>query len=126
MRASAPFSETLHKMLQNSEFAAMYLEEALAEDLETFKDALKDVADAYPGGMTALSRTTHLNRESLYRALSRGGNPNLNTLNKVLGAFGLRISVIPVAEVTNESGDEHSLSLRASDGHTGEVASLFD
>lgn len=126
MRASAPFSETLHKMLQNPEFAAMYLEEALAEDIETFKDALKDVADAYPGGMTGLSRTTHLNREALYRALSRGGNPNLNTLNKVLNAFGLRVSVTPLAEVVEENVSDGALGLSANGVQAGEALSLPD
>ncbi|MGR3318261.1 MAG: addiction module antidote protein [Candidatus Anammoxibacter sp.] len=98
MKPSRPFRETQLEMLQDSELAALYLEEALADgDMELFKLALKNVADARLGGMTALSKSTDITRESLYRALSAKGNPRLETLTKVLHAVGLRISVTPEA-----------------------------
>ncbi len=98
MKPSRPFRETQLEMLQDAELAALYLEEALAAgDMELFKLALKNVADARPGGMTALSKSTDITRESLYRALSAKGNPRLDTLTKVLHALGLRISVTPEA-----------------------------
>jgi len=34
-------------------------------------------------------------RETLYRALSKNGNPRLDTLTKVLHASGLRLSIAP-------------------------------
>lgn len=43
--------------------------------------------------MTELARETDLAREALYRALSKKGNPRLDTLTKVLHAAGLRLSV---------------------------------
>ncbi len=93
MKPSRPFSETLHKMLKDPELAALYLEECLEDgDMELFTLALKDVADAH-GGMSYISEITHLNREALYRTLSKDGNPRLDTLHKVLGALGLRIGV---------------------------------
>ncbi len=96
MKASTPFSESRNEMLKDPELAAAYLEEAIADgDTETFKVALKHVAEAQLGGMSALSRKTDLNRVSLYRTLSENGNPSLETLTKVLSAFGLRLSVIP-------------------------------
>lgn len=52
-----------------------------------------DLRAARLGGLTELSRTTQLNREALYRALSEKGNPRLDTLTKVLAAVGLRVSV---------------------------------
>jgi probable addiction module antidote protein len=54
--------------------------------------ALRDVADAR-GGVRTLSRTAHLNRESLYRMLSKSGNPSLDSLSAVLNACGLRLAV---------------------------------
>jgi probable addiction module antidote protein len=105
-------------MLQDPEFAAIYLEESIAEDMESFKAALKHVAEAYPGGLSALSRKTHLNRESLYRTLSRGGNPNLKTLNKILGAFGLRISVTPRITTARDSAGAQANGLESDDIHT--------
>ncbi len=96
MKPGRPFRETQLEMLKDAKLAALYLEEALAVgDMELFKLALKNVADARLGGMTALSKSTDITRESLYRALSAKGNPRLDTLTKVLHAMGLRISVTP-------------------------------
>ena len=54
--------------------------------------ALRTVADAV-GGMAELAEKTGLSRETLYRTLSEKGNPRLDTLTAILGAFGLRLSV---------------------------------
>ena len=45
--------------------------------------------------MTQLAKDTGLSRESLYRALSSTGNPELATLLRVVGALGLRLTVAP-------------------------------
>jgi len=95
-KPSKPFNDTSNQLLNDPETAAMYLEEILADgDMELFKTALKDVAKARVGSMAELSRETELARESLYRSLSRNGNPRLDTLTKVLHASGLRLSIAP-------------------------------
>ena len=53
---------------------------------------VQTVADAV-GGMAELAEKTGLSRETLYRTLSEKGNPRLDTLTAILGAFGLRLSV---------------------------------
>ena len=94
MSENMKFDDLLKEQLQNKQVAAMYLEECLADgNIELFKKALKDVAEAQLGGVTALSRDVDLNRQSLYRTLSEDGNPRLNTLVKILDALGLRIAV---------------------------------
>jgi probable addiction module antidote protein len=94
MRASRPFRDTQLEQLKEPSSAALYLEEALiAGDIAAFKLALRNVAEARLGGMSALSERAELNRESLYRALSDRGNPTLETLTKIMHALGLRISV---------------------------------
>ena len=55
--------------------------------------ALGDVARAK--GMTAIARETGLGRESLYKALSSGGNPELATVQKVVRPLGLRLHITP-------------------------------
>jgi probable addiction module antidote protein len=50
-------------------------------------------------GMAEIAAKTGLSRESLYRALSNKGNPKLTTLVEVLAALGLRLSVVPMADV---------------------------
>jgi probable addiction module antidote protein len=75
---------------------AAYLEASLAyDDSRQLAAALGDVARAR--GMTKLARDTGMSRETLYRSLSAEGNPELATLSKALRAFGLRLSVQPVA-----------------------------
>lgn len=46
-------------------------------------------------GMSQVAADAGLNRESLYRALSRDANPSARTLSKVAGAFGLRLALVP-------------------------------
>ena len=48
-------------------------------------------------GMAELSRNTGLGRESLYKALSADGNPQLSTVLKVAKALGLQLHVKPAA-----------------------------
>ena len=57
----------------------------------TFLVCLKHIIDAY-GGMSKVAKATGLNRESLYKALARGGNPALRTIRQVVGALGMRIT----------------------------------
>ena len=87
------YHESLLESLRNPEEAAQYLNACLEdEDARVFLLALRDVADAR-GGIRSLSRDAHLNRESLYRMLSKSGNPSLDSLAAVLSACGLRLAV---------------------------------
>ena len=87
------YRATLLESLQNPEDAAQYLNACLDdEDARVFLMALRDVADAH-GGIRAVSRNTQLNRESLYRMLSKSGNPSLKTLAAVLQTWSLRLAV---------------------------------
>ena len=94
------FNKTSQHLLKDPEVAAKYLEEILADgNMELFTAALKDVADARLGGMSALSKKTELNREQPYKTLSKNGNPRLDTLSEVLHAVGLRVAVAPNARL---------------------------
>lgn len=67
-----------------------YLEAALDEgDAALVAAALGDIARAR--GMTGVAREAGLGRESLYKALSCDGNPELATVMKVMSALGLRL-----------------------------------
>ncbi|QDV79099.1 addiction module antidote protein [Botrimarina mediterranea] len=102
---SASFDATRREVLQDPKAAAVYLEECLADgDTELFTEALRHVADARLGGMGALADQTHLARETLYRTLSKRGNPRLDTLTKVLSAMGLRMTITPEIEATHPAG----------------------
>lgn len=62
-------------------------------DEDVFLLALRDVAEARLGGIGELAQQAGSNRESLYRILSEQGNPELASLDKLLHALGLRLSV---------------------------------
>jgi len=84
--------------LRTPEEMAAYLEASIAEsdgDAAFVAKALGDIARAK--GMAALARETGLGRESLYKALSAEGNPQLGTVLKVAKALGLEFSVKPAA-----------------------------
>jgi len=74
---------------------AAYLEAALADgDPRLVTAALGDIARAQ--GMTAVARRSGLGRESLYKALSRDGNPELATVLRVVAALGIELHAVPV------------------------------
>jgi probable addiction module antidote protein len=81
--------------LETEEDMAIYLEAALEEnDPALVAAALGDIARAK--GMTQIAREAGLGRESLYKALSPEGNPELATVLKVLKALGLRLHAATV------------------------------
>mgnify|MGYP000930784136 FL=1 len=91
------YQRDLIEALKDPAEAAAYLNAALEEgDKETFLLALRNIAEAN-GGMKAVAEKAHLNRESLYRTLSRRGNPEIRTLFNLLHGVGLRLSVTPEA-----------------------------
>ena len=87
------YKADLLKRLEDPNYAAEYLARVLAEkDSAAFLIALKDVVAA-SGGMGSLARRVGLKRPSLYKILSRNGNPTLETLQEILEPLGLRVSV---------------------------------
>ncbi len=93
LAAAVPHEDWLLERLRDSELAAEYLNAALAEgDQGVFMLALRDVAKAR-GGVAAVAKHTGLNRVALSRSLSPEGNPELDSLNRILEATGLRLVV---------------------------------
>lgn len=84
----------LKRLAESPEYAQEYLNAALEDedDPRVFLLALRDVADAY-GGVGKLAKAAELSRESLYRALSKKGNPQFDTIDKCLDALGFQITI---------------------------------
>lgn len=81
--------------LTDDEALATYLTEALAaDDVAHFQEALQTVARAR--GMSQIAEAAGLGRESLYKALKPGTQPRFDTVQRVLAAVGVRLSVEPV------------------------------
>lgn len=73
--------------------AERYLKHAIEDSPQMFLKALRNVAEAR--GMSRVAEIAGLNRESLYRALSEKGNPEYGTLNSLLDALGVKLTVEP-------------------------------
>lgn len=95
-KPSVPYEDHLMKDLRVPETAAAYIEAALEEAPEVLLLALRDVARAH--GVAKVAKDAKLARENLYKALSRRGNPEFATINRVLHAMGMRLSVSAVSK----------------------------
>ena len=80
--------------LKTKEGMAAYVACALEDgDPALIAAALGDIARAQ--GMTKIAKRTGLGRESLYKTLSREGNPAFATVLKVLNSVGLKLKAVP-------------------------------
>ena len=80
-------AEVLRTPADIAAYLDAYLENGTPEEL---LGALNTIARSK--GMSALARETGISREALYRAFSDNGNPTLDTLLRVMKAFGVRLA----------------------------------
>ncbi len=91
--AAVPAKPYVLERLRDPETAAAYLSAAAKEDDPgAFLQALRNVTEAM-GGISKIATRTGLNRQQLYRTLSKEGNPELRSLTKILDASGLQFVV---------------------------------
>lgn len=89
------YQDYLLESLKDPEEAAGCLNAALeGGDTEAFLLALQNVVKAQ-GGVTRLAEKTNKSRTSLYKTLSKSGNPYLKNTNELLHAMGMHLAVVP-------------------------------
>ena len=91
-RKTKTFRYDVAEHLRTPREMAAYVDAWLAEapdDAAGIARALGDIARAK--GMAQVARDAGLSRESLYKALSAGGNPSFATILKVARALGVRL-----------------------------------
>jgi len=94
-KKTTTYQDDLIEALKNPREAAAYLNAAMEEgDRALFLLALRNVAEAH-GGMSAVSEKAKLNRESLYRMLSRKGNPEIKSIFTLLHSMDLKLTIEP-------------------------------
>ena len=111
---SLPYEDWLLEQLKDPEEAAGYLEAVIEEGNQAaLMLALRQIAKAN-GGIAAVARRAKLTREAAYRILSKSGNPELRSLNAILGAAGLRLSVKPIGPAAKaaQKGARYRVSRR--------------
>lgn len=135
-------ADLLEELRNDAEYAAEYLTAARKDSREAFLVALRDVAEARKG-MMRVAKEANVNRENLYRALSREGNPRSETVDSVLEVLGIEpiyraisassetpIAVapstrVPMANTFPVSGNEgrrYKVNANSFSGFTGNVA----
>ena len=88
--------EILDRDLQDPEYAALYLNDALQDGSpEEFLLALSNIIRATQG-MGQIANEAQLGQEGLYKALSESENPHFSTIYKVVSTLGLQISFEPL------------------------------
>jgi probable addiction module antidote protein len=82
--------------LDSEAMVAEYLNATLEEqDSAAFYEALGTVAKARSMGKVA--QTAGVSRESLYKSFARSAKPRYETVQKVIHALGLRMTLSPLA-----------------------------
>lgn len=97
LKNTLDYHDDLIKSLKDPAEAYGYLQVALEEyqednNTEALLVALRNVAEAQ-GGMTKLAQKTHLNRQNLYKILSKKGNPRLDNFGLILNGLGFKLSI---------------------------------
>lgn len=94
-KKSVPYEDDLQAWLQDEENITAYLNAAIEDgDKDVLLLALRDVAKAR-GGMATVAEKANLGRESLYKMLSKRGNPEFKSITRLLHGLGLRLTVEP-------------------------------
>jgi probable addiction module antidote protein len=101
LKNTRSYHDELIKDLHDPKESYAYLQAALEEyqednNADLLLVALRNVAEAR-GGIAKLAKKTHLNRQSLYKALSKSGNPRLDTFGLILSGLGFHLSIQPNA-----------------------------
>lgn len=90
-KRSRSYKEGLLRSLKDNTEAANYLQAAPEDSQAAFLVALKNVLDSRK--VAVVARASELSREHIYAMLSEDGNPTPNSLEKILHALGLRLSI---------------------------------
>lgn len=82
----------INRLRVSEELQLEHLTAALEDDMPgVFLLALRDVVEAR--GMARFAEEADLNREHLYRILSKDGNPKLDSFFKILKALGFSLGL---------------------------------
>jgi probable addiction module antidote protein len=92
-------ADLLDDLRSNPRFAAEYLSAAYVDSREAFLVALRDIAEAQKG-VAQVAQEADINRENLYRILSKEGNPRLTSLRPVLGILGIGVQFTALRKTT--------------------------
>ena len=91
------FDDYITEMLSESEESQYLFLKASFEDNWNYPEAILSAIRkvALVRGVKTIAQDAGINRENLYRALSKDGNPRFDTFLKIIDALGMQVSIIP-------------------------------
>jgi len=92
-----PHDEAMAEVFQDDPTCGVELLNEILEDgvIDEAMIVLRQMSQAF-GGVGSVAKQAQLNSKSLYRTLSKQGNPQVSTLLAILKAMGLRLAVHPL------------------------------
>lgn len=95
MKKARKYEDHLMDQLRDPKLASAYLNACLEDgDVDTFLLAVRDVVNAQ-SSMREIADETGLSRESMYKSLSKTGNPRVKNFFNIIQCLGLDISFKP-------------------------------
>lgn len=94
--------------LTDSVIAANYINAAMEDSPEMLLIAMRNVAEAHK--MSRVAKKAGVNRVSLYKTLSKDGNPELGNFRGILDVLGLTMHVAPKESPTAKTKTETKIS----------------
>tara|TARA_R110000868_G_scaffold315755_1_gene576643 strand:- start:5040 stop:5342 length:303 start_codon:yes stop_codon:yes gene_type:complete len=92
MNKSTSFDSYLERRLSDPKLACQFIIQAIEEnDSEYLKVALGEIVKAY--GVSDIAVQTGLTRQTIYKMLSKTGNPTHKNLIAILDSLGLELTV---------------------------------
>lgn len=93
MKNNRKFTEVLDVLLQDEQYAADFLSQALEEeDYSTFMLSLGDVIRVH-GNVSDIAKRAHISRTTLHKFLSGNANPELKTITSLLHTLGYELRI---------------------------------
>ena len=111
--AAVPAKPYELERLRDPRTAAAYLSVAATDDdPAAFLQALRNVTEAV-GGIAKVASRAGLNRQQLYRTLSKDGNPEFRSLTKILEVTGIGLQFVARGSSRRAAGAARTLVRRA-------------
>lgn len=95
MSKTRKFTDVLDRFLQDEQFAADFLSQALQEkDFDVFFLSIKDIVRVH-GTITSIAEKAGISRSTLHKLMSGHSNPEMRTILSILHILGYDLKITP-------------------------------
>ena len=99
-KPSVKYDDWIMERLKNNKKEAFeYLKTSLEENADfppAFLLSLRRVSEAYEMSLEDIAKESGVSTATIYKALSKKGNPTIDTLASILKTMGFKLTLIPI------------------------------